>query len=140
MKIAFQSALSATADKKSIEKRYQRIEKLEKDAPFVVESKFIKLKTKEIVSGLKKIFGGELEKIIFKTKQVRSGRGKLRGRKYKSNAGLLIVVGKKEKLKTNVCDVVNVNELNVGDLAEGGVGRLVLYTESAVNELGEMLK
>ena len=30
---------------------------------------------------------------------MRSGKGKLRGRKYKSNAGLLIVTGNNEKLK-----------------------------------------
>jgi len=71
---------------------------------------------------------------------VRSGKGKLRGRKYKKNLGLLLVVGEKERLKTNLIDVKNVKELNVTDLANGGVGRLTMYTESAISEIGERIK
>jgi len=33
--------------------------------------------------------------IDLQKKSVRAGKGKLRGRKYKSNAGLLLVVGKR---------------------------------------------
>ena len=62
----------------------------------------------------------------------------MRGRKYKTNAGLLIVVGKDEKLKANAFDVANVKNLSVNDLAKGGVGRLTVYTENAIKDLGEM--
>ena len=62
--------------------------------------------------------------------------GKMRGRKYKSNAGVLVVVGKKEKIKTNAFETKNVGELSVVDLAKGGAGRLTIYTENAINELG----
>ncbi|MFH1608108.1 MAG: 50S ribosomal protein L4 [archaeon] len=135
--IAFESALSATADKKSIEKKYERVDKLNKDVPFVVESKFASLKTKELLSGLKKILGENLFDVAMKKKKVRAGRGKMRGRKYKSNAGMLFVVGEKEKLKTGAFDIVNARNLDVEDLAKGGLGRLTVYTEEAIKYLGE---
>ena len=34
----------------------------------------------------------------------------------------------------------NAGNLGVGDLAEGGAGRLTLYTEQAIKDLGEKLK
>ena len=45
----------------------------------------------------------------------------------------------KEKIKTGIIDVRNVKELNVTDLAEGGLGRLTLYTEEAIKQLGEKI-
>jgi hypothetical protein len=50
---------------------------------------------------------------------------------------LLLVIGNKEKLKTNVIDVKNVKGLNVTDLANGGVGRLTMYTEEAISEIAK---
>ena len=32
------------------------------------------------------------------------------------------------------------NALNVTDLANGGVGRLTIYTEEAIKEIGEKIK
>ena len=139
MKIALCSVLSATADKNKILKKYQTLEKLEKDVPLIV-SDIKKTKTKELLNGLKKILGDKLYNIAIKKKTQRAGKGKSRGRKYKSNAGLLIVVGKDEKLKTNAFEVINVNKLNVSDLARGGLGRLTLYTEQAIKQLGELIK
>lgn len=140
LKIAFESALSATANGKEISKRYKRLNKKEvKDVPFVVDSKLSSLKTKELISSLKKILGKDLFEVALKKKSVRSGRGKMRGRKYKSNAGLLIVIGNKEKLKTNACEIVNAKELNVSNLAKGGLGRLTLYTEKAIEDIKNKL-
>ena len=48
---------------------------------------------------------------------------------------MLLVVGNKEKAKVNSIDVVNVKTLGVNDLAKGGVGRLVVYTEEAIKDL-----
>jgi len=138
MTIALTSAISATANEKEIKKKYERLKdkKLEiKDLPFIIESKIVSLKTKEILESLKKIFGERLFKIVLKKKKVRSGKGKLRGRKYKSNAGMLLVTGKNEKMKTNVFETANTNNLNVTNLAKGGQGRLVLYTEQAIKDL-----
>ena len=135
--LALKSALSATASEKEVEKRYSTIEKLDKELPLIVESKITSLKTKELISSFKKILGEKLFDLGIKKKSVRAGKGKLRGRKYKSNAGLLFVEGKKEKLKTTAFDVVNVSKLGVSDLAKGSLGRLTIYTEQAIKDLGE---
>lgn len=141
LKIALISAISATADEKEVIKKYMRLkDKKIKNLPLIIESKFVSLKTKELVSSLKKILGEDLFKIALKKKAIRSGKGKLRGRKYKRNAGLLLVIGKDEKIKTNAFDVINVENLSVTNLASGEPGRLTLYTEQAIKELEEKLK
>lgn len=139
--IAIASALSATANEKEITKKYKTLkgEKI-KNLPFVVESKLLSLKTKELFSSLKKILGEKLFEIASKKKKIRAGKGKLRGRKYKRNAGMLLVTGKNEKLKTSAFDVVNSGNLSILDLAKGGAGRLTIYTQYAIKELEERLK
>lgn len=140
LKIAFVSALSATASEKYVTGKYSTIEKLDKKVPFVVTlGNSEKLKVKELLNGLKNILGEELYNIAIKKKSVRAGRGKLRGRKYKSNAGMLFVIGKDEVVKTKMFEVKSVNELGVTDLARGGLGRLTVYTEKAVKDLDERL-
>ncbi|MEK6844872.1 MAG: 50S ribosomal protein L4 [Nanoarchaeota archaeon] len=139
-KIAFESALSATGNKKFIEKKYGRIENLNKEIPFVVESEILNLKTKPFFESLKKILGKDLFSAAVIKKAIRSGKGKLRGRKYKNNAGLLIVIGEKEKIKINNFDVSPAKMLNVTDLANGGLGRLTIYTEESLSELNDRIK
>jgi len=141
MTLALKSALAATGDENLVSRRYERLNgKKLSGLPIVVESKIISLKAKELIASLKKILGEVLFEISLKQRSVRSGKGKLRGRKYKKNLGLLLVTGNKEKLKTSLIDVKNVAGLNVTDLANGGVGRLTIYTEEAINEIGEKLK
>lgn len=135
--LAFSSALSATTTSKLLLKKYSSLEKLNKEFPLVVESKLTTLKAKEFLKSLKEILGEELMNISVKKKSQRAGKGKMRGRKYKSNAGLLLVQGMKENLKTNAVEVVRVNELGVTDLARGGLGRLTIYTEDAIKYLRE---
>lgn len=136
LKIALMCAISATADNKKIANRYETLhgKKIE-NFPLVVETKLISLKTKELLSSLKKILGKDLFELAPKKKKIRKGRGKTRGRKYKKNAGLLIVIGTNEKIKTNAFEVAKIENLGVTDLARGGVGRLTIYTEEAIREL-----
>jgi large subunit ribosomal protein L4e len=140
-KLAIESALSATVNEKYLEKKYSTLKdsKIGK-LPLVVESKFITLKAKELISSIKNILGDKLFSVALQKKSVRSGRGKLRGRKYKSTAGMLLVVGNDEKLKTTAFDVVSVKKIGVNDLASGGVGRLTVYTEKAIKDLKEKYK
>jgi len=141
LKLALKSALSATVQADFITKRYATLEDTKiTNLPLIVESKFAELKTKDMNSSLKSILGEELFSVAIKKKSVRAGLGKLRGRKYKSNAGLLLVTGKDEKVKTKSFEVQNTAKLGVTDLAKGGPGRLTLYTETAIKELGEKLK
>jgi len=139
-KIAFMSSLSATADKKEVEKKYSRLKgKAIENLPIVVESKIISLKTKDLISSLKKVLGNLFE-LALQEKRIRAGKGKARGRKYKKNAGALIVVGKKENFKLKGIEIKNTNILGINDLARGGQGRLVIYTEQAIKDLGEKYK
>ena len=141
LKIAFESALSATSSEKEITKRYKRLkDKKINNIPLIVDSEILSLKTKQLISSLKKILGEDLFSVALQKKEVRSGKGKARGRKYKKNAGLLIVIGDKEKLKTNVLEVTNVGNLSIIDLARGGIGRITLYTEQAIKELEKKFK
>ena len=141
MRLGLISAISATANSEKILKKYSSInEKKISNVPFIVESKITELKTKEFLNSLERILGKELFYLALKNKTIRSGRGKRRGRKYKSNAGMLLVIGNDEKTKKSGIDFVQVKNLSVSDLANGGVGRLTVYTEKAIKNLGEKFK
>lgn len=136
LKIAFYSALAATIQEKYLLKKYSSLEKLDKKAPFVISlSNSEKIKVKELNSGLKSILGNDLYELSIKKKSIRSGLGKLRGRKYKSNSGALIVLGNDEKIKTKIFDTVSAEKVGVNDLAKGGLGRITIYTEKAIKDL-----
>lgn len=134
MELALKSALTATTDEKIIGRRYSRLEGKKANVPLIVEDKITSLKAKDLISSIKKILGKDLFEVAVQKKAVRTGRGKRRGRKYKSNAGMLLVTGNKEKVKTSAFDVKSVQNVNVTDLAKGGLGRLTMYTESAIKD------
>lgn len=141
MNLALKSSLAATANEKMVSEKYStlRNEKI-KNLPIVIESGFLTLKTKEILNAMKNILGEKIFSVAIRKKAVRSGRGKLRGRKYKKNMGLLLVLGKNEKVKSKIFEVANTENLSVVHLAKGGLGRLVVYTEDAIKNLSEKLK
>src|SRR3989344_2241604 len=100
LKIAFISALSATADVNFVVKKYETLKGKKIDSaklPLVVESKIIGLKTKTFIDAVKTILGKDLFSIAVRKKAQRAGKGKLRGRKYKKTAGVLFVTGSEEK-------------------------------------------
>ncbi|MBT96503.1 MAG: 50S ribosomal protein L4 [Candidatus Pacearchaeota archaeon] len=140
LRIALVSAISATANEEKLIKKYERLNERLENLPLIVESKITSLKTKELISSLRKILGKQLFELALPKKKVRAGIGKMRGRKYKKNAGLLLIIGNKEKLKANVFDIANTGKLSVNDLAKGGSGRLTLYTEQSIKELGKRFK
>ena len=127
--LAWHGAFAATLAPTWIKKRYAMITVLP-STPAVVES--LPAKTKAMHFVLKAIFGAELTQ-IFKNKEVRSGKGKLRGRKYKENAGLLIITGKGESIKCAGVEVKTVRELKIADLYP--LGRLTLYTKKSLEEI-----
>ncbi len=140
-KLGLMSSLSATANEKYVLKKYASLEgKKIENLPIILETKFVELKLKEFLNSLSKILGKDLYEIALPEKTQRAGRGKMRGRKYKKNRGFLLVLGKDEKFKTKRFETQNVQKLGVKDLAEGGVGRLVIYTEKAIKDLEEKLK
>ena len=136
MKIALISALSATADKNWIASKYQNLDSRNiGELPIVVVSNITSLKTKELIPGLRKILGEAMFNVGIRKKKIRSGKGKQRGRRYKKNEGLLIVTGENEKISASIFKTKSVKNLSVEDLAKGGLGRLVIYTEQAIKEL-----
>lgn len=134
--IALNTSLIGTIDKDLIEKKYNK----KISSGFVFSEELLSLKTKDFLEVLKKLFGDSYEKIL-KRKKVRAGKGKLRGRKYKSNAGLLFVIGSDEEMKRKGITVVKADELRISDLSPNGVpGRITCYSEKAIKEIGERFK
>lgn len=131
VKIAMNSAFAATANKDLVVKRYSSISKID-SAPIVVES--MPQKTKEAIALLKNIFGAAFN-VVMQNKAVRAGKGKKRGRKYKSNAGLLIITGDNEKVKLTGVDVKPIKSVSIIDLYP--LGRLTLYTKKAIEEMSK---
>jgi len=137
---AIRSAIAATAVKELVLKRGH---KFDKELPIVVEDKIQEIKkTKELIEFLKKVgLEKELERI--EEKKIRAGRGKSRGRRYKKRKGPLVVIVKDDgvgKAVRNIqgMNVCRVENLSADYLAPGAhVGRLAIFTKSAIEKLGE---
>jgi large subunit ribosomal protein L4e len=135
LKKALLSALTYSSSAEELQKKYSSLKdkKIETQLPIIVEDKILTLKTKDFFESLKKILK-DLNSVAIQKKSIRAGIGKLRGRKNKKNAGLLLVIGKEEEEKIKGIDVIKTNNLMVGDLASGGA-RLTIFTENAIKEL-----
>ncbi len=129
--IALNSGFASTFNPSIIQQRYSSLSGNKVISSAVIES--LPAKTKDFFSSLKRIFSSASE-ILVKKKEVRAGKGKSRGRKYKSNAGLLIIKGKNEKAKISGLDIKSASEIKIRDLYP--LGRLTLYTKQAIEELG----
>jgi len=136
---AIRSAIAATINKELVKARGHAIPDI---YPFLVSSKIEEFKkTKDIVEMLEKFgFSKDLERIS--EKKVRPGKGKSRGRKYKSTKkSLLIVVSKPCPLIKSAANILGieiavVDRLNVKLLAPGtNVGRATLFTDAAIERL-----
>lgn len=132
--LAMVSGIAATASINFIKRKYENIKDIK--APIIVEE-VENLKAKQIFELLEKILNENYENIMPR-KIKNSGRGKMRGRKYKKTAGLLIVTGNQENLKVNGVDVRKVNEIQIADLYP--LGRLTIYTEKALKDINEVYK
>jgi large subunit ribosomal protein L4e len=131
---AMSSGFSATASKDYVLERYATLKEI-KEVPRVIEE--LPEKTKDLILVLKKLYPG-IDNLVLKSKEIRAGRGKLRGRKYKSNAGVLIVKGSEEKVGMKGFDIKAVDEVRIGDLYP--LGRITLYTQKALEDLGNIGK
>lgn len=115
------------------------------ELPLVVSSDVEKTeKTKDAVALLKKLgCQADLEKVKV-SKKIRAGRGKCRNRRYVMRKGPLVVFKEDEgisKAFRNIpgVEVASVERLNLLQLAPGGTfGRFVVYTEGAMEKLGEL--
>lgn len=137
---AIRSAMACTIIKELVSRRGHMVPQ---DYPFIVQKSIEDIKkTKEAITALERMgFRDELERSS--EKRIRSGKGRLRGRKYSGKKGPLIVVSRKCALLATASnipgvDVVEVQNLNAELLAPGGdIGRLTIYTEGAIDRLAK---
>ncbi len=136
---AIRSAITATLSKELVAKNHI----VPDNYPFIIEGKFESLKkTKQVRDVLKKI-GLEKELSRVNERIIRSGKGKKRGRKYKSKAGPLIIVSKDCALLKAAKNIAGVNvrivkSINAKVLAPStNPGRLAIWTQDAIKELGD---
>lgn len=145
-RFAIRSAIAASAKKDMVEGRGHKIDNVPQ-IPFVVDDELCKIKkTRDTREIFKKL--GLMDDIIrSKTgKKIRAGKGKMRGRKYKSPKGPLIVVGEDKGISLGArnhpgVDVVLVENLNTELLAPGThPGRFTIYTKSAIEKLADLFQ
>jgi len=133
--LAIRSAAAATMNKDLVKARGY---KFEGELPLVVSDEIESIsKTSEVIELLTAI-GLEADLERAKGKQVRGGKGKMRGRQYKKKIGVLIVVGEDKGIITGASniagvDVVTLDNVNTELLAPGThAGRLTVWSESAL--------
>jgi large subunit ribosomal protein L4e len=139
--LAKKSALAATSNKEIVSNRGHKFND-SITLPVIVEDKFGKLtKTKEVITALEKI--GVYDDVLRAKNgvHIRAGRGKSRGRKYKTPKSVLIVTSKDDIKKGSKnltgIDVVKPQKINIEHLAPGGdSGRLTIITKSDLNIIG----
>ncbi|MFP4005867.1 MAG: 50S ribosomal protein L4 [Candidatus Hadarchaeia archaeon] len=139
--IAIRSAISATKDRKIVEKRGHEIDGVE-DFPIIVEDDFEEIeKTREVKEVFENLGIWRDVERVKNGKKIRAGKGKYRGRKYKKRVGPLLVVSEDSGIfrgARNIpgVEITKVDQLNSEMLAPGGVlGRLTVWTSSAIDEI-----
>ncbi len=145
-RLAIRSAVAATANPELVELRGHRTENVPQ-IPMVVDDDLSKIKrTSETREILKKL--GVMDDVVRAKsgRKIRAGRGKSRGRKYKTPKGPLFVVAEDKGISLGArnhpgVDIVVVDNLNAELLAPGThPGRLTIYTKSAIEKLGELFQ
>lgn len=136
------SALGATSSLDIVRARGHKFSE-ELTVPVVVKDDFESIKTTQaMVKALSSIgVYADVERAL-NGKQIRAGRGKMRGRRYRMPRSLLVVVSKDCPGARSVrnlpgVEVVTPNAINTSMLAPGGdAGRLMLVSESALQAIG----
>jgi large subunit ribosomal protein L4e len=143
-RLALFSAIAATASKETVAKRGHNVEDIPQ-IPLIVTPEIQSLrKTKEVEEALIRL--GALSELfrVRKSRQVRAGKGKSRGRKMKQSVGPLIIVTKNEGIieaAQNIpgVDAVSVTDLNAELLAPGThPGRLTIWASDAIEKLDSL--
>jgi large subunit ribosomal protein L4e len=141
-RFAVVSALAASASTALVMARGHRIAGIP-EVPLVLSNESILdvEKTSQAVKILKTLHAYSDVERVKESKKIRSGKGKLRNRRYVQRRGPLIIYHKKSpmiKAFRNIpgIELVNVNRLNLLQLAPGGhIGRFVIWTRGALERL-----
>ena len=137
--LAVRSALAATTDAELVAERGHEFDA--EEVPVVVSDDFEDLvKTQEVLGLLEALdLDADIERAD-ETK-IKAGKGSMRGRKYRRPSSVLFVTSEEPSTAArNLAgvDVATAREVNAEDLAPGATpGRLTVFTESAVAEVGE---
>ena len=143
-RMAIRSAIASTADADLVSGRGHRFEA---QLPLIADRAFEDVeKTKDVVSFLQA--AGVYDDVMRAKdgRNIRAGKGKLRGRRFKNKKSLLIVTGNDSALFKSArnlsgVDVASVASLNAELLAPGThAGRLTVWTESAIADLEGMFE
>ncbi len=143
---ALESALAATADPVLVQFRGHRLDSV-KELPIIVINDIESInKTKEVRRVLINLgLSQELERVE-KGRRIRSGIGKMRGRRYKRKKGPLIVVSSpnvplfKSARNLEGVDVKYVANISVIHLAPGGwPARLVIWSQNSIASLQNII-
>jgi large subunit ribosomal protein L4e len=128
-KLALQSALAATAQEKFLAQRYPTLKTINAGVQSVAQ---LPTKTSQLVELMEKVFN--TSRATPQQKVTRAGIGKRRGRRFKVNAGALVIVGKDEQISNyKHLDVKTTKSVTLQDLYP--LGRFTLYTQKALEEL-----
>jgi|TARA_B100001964_G_C14251708_1_gene610288 large subunit ribosomal protein L4e len=139
---ATRSAIAATANRNLVLERGHLAENVP-GIPLIVENKFESLNTTKKSKEAFENLGLWDDVIRAKNKNIRAGKGTMRGRKYKIKKSPLIVIANEKGLEKGArnlpgVDVVNAMNLSVEHLAPGArYGRLTVYTKNAISKLKE---
>ncbi len=141
---ARRSALAAMTDIELVENRGHEIDDDSLKLPIVIEDDIESLeKTKEAVDLLETLGIYSDVKRAKKGKNIRSGKGKMRNRKYRIPNSILVVLGEDATGKRAFSNLPGVTvkspaQLTIEDMAPGGtIGRLALFSANAIKELEE---
>lgn len=140
-KLALNSAIAATAEKDVVAKRGHKIEHVPA-FPMVVDDAFEALsKAKEVEDAFASLGIADDVVRVRESRNIRAGKGKLRGRRIKQAIGPLIVVVEAKAIVNAASnlpgvEVTTVNNLNTEMLAPGThPGRLTIWTNGAIKQL-----
>jgi large subunit ribosomal protein L4e len=140
-KLSVISAISASGNESWVKKGGFITENIP-EIPLVIDDKIQTIKNTAKVYSILCNLGLKEDLIrIKKNTKIRAGKGKSRGRKYKKKKGILIVIKDDFgiiKASRNIpgTNVTKIENLSINDLSPGGsAGRLILWTQSAINEL-----
>jgi large subunit ribosomal protein L4e len=147
---AIKSAIAATINPEFVRTRGHRFNDAV-ELPIVVDDSFASLEKTSEVEGFFKTIGVWDDVLRAKVRKVRAGKGKMRGRRYKTKKSILIVIPRAEEESTGTekitksaknlpgVDISYAEELNAELLAPGThPGRLTIWTESSLSKLAAM--
>ena len=145
-RFATASALAASAAAPLVQARGHRISTVPEIPLVIADSAFTTMnKTRAAVELLKSVGAYQDVTKASKSRKIRAGKGKLRGRRHTQRRGPLVIINPADENAQSVVksfrnvpgvETASVTSLNLLQLAPGGhLGRFVVWTESAFNAL-----